>query len=54
MSTRFKIGRQLPSHNPLEVQLEETRVKVCSRSLTMKVLRIDSDFITCPITRWAA
>ena len=54
LSTRFKIGKLLRSHKSLEVQLEEIRVEVCSRSLTMTVLRIDNEFITEPIKRWAA
>ena len=54
LSTRFKLGKLLRTHKSLEVQLREIRVKVRSRALTMKVLRIDNEFITQPIKQWAA
>ena len=54
LSTRFKLGKLLRTHKSLEVQLEEIRVEVRSRALTMKVLRIDNEFITQPIKQWAA
>ena len=53
LATRFKIGKLIKSHSSLEVQLEELRVDVHAAGHTLRVLRIDNEFITAPIKRWA-
>ena len=53
LSTRFKIGKLIKSHAALEVHLEELRVDVHSAGHTLRVLRLDNEFVTAPIKRWA-
>ena len=54
LSTRFKIGKLIKTHADLEVHLESLRVDVCGTGHTLKVLRLDNEFVTAPIKRWAA
>ena len=53
LATRFKLGKLIKSHASLEVQLEELRVDVHAAGHTLRVLRIDNEFVTAPIKRWA-
>ena len=54
MSTRFKIGTLIRSHANLEIHLEALRVEVHGTGHTLKVLRLDNEFMTQDIKTWAA
>ena len=53
LSTRYKLGKLIKSHASLEVQLEELRVDVHAAGYKLRVLRLDNEFVTAPIKRWA-
>ena len=54
MSTRFKIGTLIRSHANLDTHLEALRVEIHGTGHTLKVLRLDNEFMTQDIKTWAA
>ena len=54
LSTRFKIGKLIRSHASLEVELEALRIEVHGSGHTLRVLRLDNEFVTVAIEKWAA
>ena len=53
LSTRYKIGKLIRSHASLEVELEALRVDVHGSGHTLRVLRLDNEFVTDAIETWA-
>ena len=51
LTTRFKIGKLIRSHASLEVELEALRVEVHGLGHTLRVLRLDSEFVTAAIEK---
>ena len=49
LSTRFKICKLICSHASLEVELEALRVEVHGSGHTLRVLRLDNEFVTAAI-----
>ena len=54
LATGFRIGKPLRSHKSLENTFKELRVEVPDAGHTLKVLRMDDEFLTEPVKRWAA
>ena len=53
LSTRFKIGKLIRSHASLEIELDALRVDVHGLGYTLRVLRLDNEFVTDAIETWA-
>ena len=54
LATRYKIGKPIKSTGTLEVELEALRIEIHGTGHTLRVLRIDNQFATAPVKRWAA
>ena len=54
LSTRYKIGKLIKTTADIEVQLEELRLEIRGTGHTLKVLRLDNQFVTKPVKEWAA
>ena len=54
LSTRYKIGTLIRSTSDLELHLEALRLEIRGTGHTLKVLRLDNQFLTRPVKDWAA
>jgi len=54
LATGFRFGHLLRGHGNLVEKLELLRLEVSSRDRIMKVLRIDNQYVTADIQKWAA
>ena len=54
LATRYKIGKLIRTTSALEEQLEALRIEIRGTGHTLKVLRLDNQFVTAPVKKWAA
>ena len=54
LSTRYKIGKLIRTTSAIEEQLDALRIEIRGTGHTLKVLRLDNQFVTAPVKKWAA